>query len=384
MVTWEYPPRVVGGISRHCHGLAKALVQKNQEVHLITLEFPGAPSYEVDEGVYLHRVSIELGHPHFLTWTLLFNHFIEKRVGQIFQDYKPDIIHAHDWLVATSSISMKYYLKTPLVATIHSTEVGRAGGLHSPDSYTINGLEWWVTYEAKRVIVTSEAMRREVLDQFHLPQEKVNVIPNAIDLEKFNLEVDTDRVRSKYALPYEKVVLFVGRLTPQKGAEYLIRAAPMILERHPEAKIVIAGDGWLREDLETLAKRVDKTGKILFTGFLSDRELIEIMLCADVLVVPSVYEPFGIVALEGMAAGVPVVASEIDGLAEIVKNEKTGVTVYPRNSDSIAWGVNRVLSDPGYAKWLSKNAKEYVQKTYNWQITAEKTISLYHEAVSSL
>jgi len=364
MVTWEYPPRVVGGISRHCHGLAKALVQKNQEVHLITLEFPGAPSYEVDEGVYLHRVSIELGHPHFLTWTLLFNHFIEKRVGQIFQDYKPDIIHAHDWLVATSSISMKYYLKTPLVATIHSTEVGRAGGLHSPDSYTINGLEWWVTYEAKRVIVTSEAMRREVLDQFHLPQEKVNVIPNAIDLEKFNLEVDTDRVRSKYALPYEKVVLFVGRLTPQKGAEYLIRAAPMILERHPEAKIVIAGDGWLREDLETLAKRVDKTGKILFTGFLSDRELIEIMLCADVLVVPSVYEPFGIVALEGMA--------------------KTGVTVYPRNSDSIAWGVNRVLSDPGYAKWLSKNAKEYVQKTYNWQITAEKTISLYHEAVSSL
>ena len=382
MLTWEFPPRIVGGISRHCVGLAEALVRGGHEVCLVTLEFPGAPEQEVVNGVEVHRTAIRLGHPDFLSWVFLFNHFMEKKVAEIGGRTGFDVIHIHDWLTAPAGISAKYFTGRPLVATMHSTEVGRSLGLHSPNSFTVDGLEWWATYESKRVIVTSGSMKDEVFNHFRLPPEKVAVIPNAIDTEKYRVEVDRDRVKRLYGVdPHERLVLFVGRLIPQKGVEHLIRAAPNIVQRHKEAKIVIVGDGWQRSHLEGLSRSSGCGWRIRFTGFLPDSELVQLMEVADVLVVPSVYEPFGIVALEGMAAGVPVVTSQVGGLAEIVKHDRTGVYVYPGNPDSITWGVDRVLSDPGYSRWLTHNARDEVQKAYSWEAVAKRTVELYQEVV---
>ena len=383
MLSWEFPPRIVGGIARHCCSLTRALAQRGHEVNLVTLEFPGASAYEEMDGVKIHRVPIELGHPHFLTWVLLFNHFIEKRAAKLCREEKPDIIHAHDWLVSPSAISLKHSLNVPLILTMHSTETGRALGLHSPDSFAIDGLEWWATYEAHRIIVTSGAMKKEVRDHFGLPMEKLVTIPNATDLKRFEVSVDRQSVRRKYLLPHEKMVLFVGRLTPQKGVKYLIQAVPLVLRHHSGAKFVVVGEGWLRDSLENLARSIGYLGKILFTGFLPEHALTEIMVSADVLVVPSIYEPFGIVALEGMAAGTPVVVTQTDGLAEIVKHGQTGLLVYPRNPESIAWGVEQILSNPSYAQRLVNNARGEVRKTYNWDVIAEKTIRVYEEAVDS-
>jgi len=381
MLTWEFPPRIVGGVSRHCFGLAQALAQRGHEIYVITLEFPGTPAYEDMDGVKVYRAAIELGHPNFLTWVLLFNHFMEKLAAQLCRKVKPDIIHAHDWLVSPSAISLKQYVNAPLILTVHSTEVGRAQGLHGPDSFTIDGFEWWATYEALRVIVTSEAMKNEVSSHFKLQRDKIETIPNAVDLKRFEISVDRQRVRRKYVAPYEKMVLFTGRLTPQKGVEYLIHAVPLILQRNPEAKIVIVGEGWLRDGLENLSRSIGHRDKVLFTGFLPERDLEEIMVSADVLVVPSIYEPFGIVALEGMAAGVPVVASRTGGLAEVINHSQTGILVYPRKPESITWGVNQVLSNPNYAQQLIKNAKDELRKNFSWNAVAEKTIKLYEEVL---
>jgi glycogen(starch) synthase len=381
-LTWEFPPRVVGGIARHCEGLAKALVQQNHEVHLFTLDFPGSPNYEEMDGVKVYRASTELGHPNFLTWVLLFNHFLTKRMADVTSTVDFDVMHVHDWLAAFSGISFKHYLKKPMVLTVHSTEVGRAQGLHSPDSFSINGIEWWAMYEADRVIVCSQSMKNEICGHFNLPCDKVEVIPNAIDATKYQISVDRGAVRQRYGVGWgEKLILCVGRLVPQKGTEYFIRAIPRIAKRYPEAKFIIVGEGWSRDILEAEARASGQGRKIQFTGFASDQEVINLMTSADVLVVPSIYEPFGIVALEGMATGVPVVASQVGGLSEVIEHDRTGLFVYPRSPESIAWGIDRILSDPDHAKWLTENAKDKLHKAYSWEAVAMKTVDVYRKVV---
>jgi len=381
-LTWEYPPRVVGGIARHCEGLAKALVNQKHDVHLITLDFPGSPDYEEIDGVKVYRTSTELGHPNFLTWVLMFNHFLSKRMADITKKVDFDVMHVHDWLAAFSGISFKHYIKKPMVLTVHSTEVGRAQGLHSPDSFSINGIEWWSTYEANRVIVCSQSMKKEICNHFNIPEKKVDVIPNAIDIEKYQTSIDRGLVRQRYGVGWgEKLVLCVGRLVSQKGIEYFIRAIPQIARHFPEAKYIIVGEGWSRDSLEAEARASGHATKIRFTGFASDQEVINLMTSADVLVVPSIYEPFGIVALEGMATGVPVVASQVDGLAEIIEHDRTGIFVFPKNPESIAWGIERILSDYDHAKWMTENAKEKLHKAYSWEAVAMKTVEVYKKVI---
>ncbi|MFQ6063927.1 MAG: glycosyltransferase family 4 protein [Candidatus Bathyarchaeia archaeon] len=382
IATWEFPPRIVGGIARHCNGLAKALVHNGHEVHVVTLDFPGTPNYEEVEGVKIYRTATELGHPNFLTWALLFNHFIEKKMADVSREVNFDVVHVHDWLTGFAGISFKHQMKKPLVVTIHGTEIGRAQGLHNPDSFTIDGIEWWTTYEANKIIVTSGSMKGEIQGHFRLPPEKIEIISNGIDPKNYNASVDRSAVRGRYRVsPHEKLILCVGRLVPQKGIEYLIWAVPRIAGRFHEAKFIIVGEGWLRGHLEHIARTTGQQWRIRFTGWIPDQELIALLNSADVLVVPSIYEPFGIVALEGMAAGVPVVASDVGGLAEIVEHERTGILAYSRNPESIAWAVGRVLSDPDHSKWLVQNARETVQKAYSWEAIAMRTAEVYKEVV---
>ncbi len=367
----------MGGIARHVYGLAKSLVTIGNDVGVVTLDFPGVPDYEETEGFKVYRSRTEVGHPNFLNWAFLFNHFLEKRLAVANNDFDFDLIHIHDWLVAPSGIGFKHFLNKPLVCTMHSTEHGRSS-LHDPDSYMIDGMEWWACYEAGRIIVTSNSMKGEICGHFNIPHENVDIIPNAVEVEKYHTDVDRRAVRRRFGVgDHEKLVLYVGRLVPQKGVEYLIRAMPRISWRFPESKFVIVGEGWMRGHLEWLADQSGQRWRTNFTGFISDEDLIALTKGADVMVVPSVYEPFGIVALEGMAAGVPVVASQVGGLAEVVEHDKTGVWAYPRSPDSIAWGVERVLSDTGYRDWLVKNATEAVKSRFSWEAVAKQTVEVY-------
>jgi glycosyltransferase involved in cell wall biosynthesis len=381
-LSWEYPPRVIGGLARHAEGLSKAMASLGHEVHVVTLDFPGAPYEEEEHPLYVHRVPVDQPAPTFHTWVLLFNHFFEKRVGQLAKKYgPPDIIHVHDWLTAPAGVASKHLLRVPLVMTFHSTESLRTSSSHSPESAMVGGLEWWGSYEAARVIAVSEWMRSEVVSEFKVPPNKVTEIPNAVDMAKFEKKVDIGATRTKWKVqPGEKLITAVGRLTSQKGFDYLIRALAVVQQSIPDSKLLVMGDGYMRGELEALAKGEGVAARTTFAGFVSDDDLVDAMKSSDMVAIPSRFEPFGIIALEAMAAGVPVLVSRVGGLAEIVENDVDGLEVDPDSPSSIAKATVRLLSDRALASRLAAKAREKVE-AYSWERSAAKTLEVYEAAI---
>jgi len=382
MLTWEFPPRIIGGISPHVYYLSKNLAKNHMKVYVVTCDFPGAPDHETVDGVEVFRIdSYKNPSPDFASWVYLMNMNMQKEAAAIARSLGGvDIFHAHDWLVANAGIGLKHIFRKPLLATIHSTEIGRRNGLHSDYERMIHETEAWLTYEAWRVICCSNYMVSHVKWAFGLPEDKLVMIPNGVDAREYAKgALDLSQFRQRFALPEEKMVLYVGRLVYEKGIQILISAVPKILEK-VNAKFVIVGNGYMKEPLSEQVKRMGLAHKVLFTGFVDDETLRNLQKCADVSVVPSLFEPFGIVALEAMAAKSPVVVSDTGGLSEIVEHGVTGVKVYP-NPDSLAWGVTRVLLDENYANRLRENAYRMVVEKFNWEKISQQTKDLYERVL---
>jgi glycosyltransferase involved in cell wall biosynthesis len=384
MLTWEFPPRIIGGISPHVYYLSKSLARNDVKVYVVTCDFPGAAQHEIVDGVEVFRIdSYKNPSPDFATWVYLMNVNMQKEAAALVNSVggKVDVFHAHDWLVANAGIGLKHVFRKPLLVTIHSTEIGRRNGIHFDYERMIHETEAWLTYEAWKVICCSDYMVSHVRWAFGLPEDKVVMIPNGVNAEEYaKTEKDhLSRFRGKFALPEEKIVLFVGRLVYEKGVHVLINAVPKVLEK-VKAKFIIVGNGYMKEQLSNLVKNRGLAHKVLFTGFVDDETLRKLQKCADVSVVPSLFEPFGIVALEAMAAKSPVVVSDTGGLSEIVEHDVTGVKVYANNPDSLAWGITRVLLNDAYANRIKTNAYEKVQEKYNWNKIAQRTKAVY-EAV---
>jgi len=385
MFTWEFPPRIIGGISPHVYYLSKNLAKTGTKIYVVTCDFPGAPKYEVIDGVEVFRIdSYKNPSPDFATWVYLMNVNMQKEAAALVNslDEPVDIFHAHDWLVATASIGLKHVFRRPLIATIHSTEIGRRNGIHLDYEKMIHETEAWLSYEAWRVICCSNYMVSHVQWAFGLPADKMRMIPNGVEVEPYTKykHEELSSFRSKFALPDEKIVLFVGRLVYEKGIHILVNAMPKVLEK-VNAKFVIVGNGYMKEQLSNIINHRGLAKKVIFTGFVDDETLKKLQICADVSVVPSLFEPFGIVALEAMAAKSPVVVSDTGGLSEIVEHNVTGVKVYPDNSDSLAWGIIRVLTDGMYARLLRDNAYKNIRKKYDWNIIAQHTKIVYEDVL---
>ena len=385
MLSWEYPPRIVGGISPHVSELSRQLSERGIEVHVVTKVTPLAPDEEVEpSGVRVHRVHLQDTPNDFLHEIQLLNQATDLRVRKLLEDWRPGgeptIFHAHDWLSLDAARELKYEYKLPIVATIHATESGRHGGIFNDTSKYIHEQEYWLTYEAWRIIVCSEFMKQEVVRLFNVPNDKVDVIFNGVDPSKFEFDwsaADRAAHRSKLALPEEKVVLYVGRFVREKGIHVLLNAASAVLAEEPNTKFLIVGGGH-RERFEKFVHWAGLQEKVLFTGFMADRALHMLYRCADVAVFPSLYEPFGIVALEAMAAGAPVVASDAGGLREVVQNDETGTLCYANNTGSLAWAILKVLRDPVRAQALEIKARVRLKTDFDWGHIAERTIEIYH------
>ncbi len=379
-MTWEYPPNIVGGLSIHCKGLAEALAKIGEEVDVITV----GDRDEVINGVNIYRVSPPY-HSHFLTRILLMAEELEKKVGIVDKDY--DVIHCHDWMTHFVGANLKHNRKIAYVQSIHSTEMGRCGGINSEDSSLIHHLEWLSTYESCQVITVSRALKEEVCSIFSTPWDKVNVIYNGINPEEFDLNLSYEEKinfrRSIGVHDNEIMLLYVGRLTYQKGVEYLIRAMPILLSKY-NIRLVIAGNGDMANYLKDLCNWLNVGHKVNFLGFVNGERLKYLYNSADLTVIPSIYEPFGIVALEAMASGCPVVASSVGGLREIIQHEYNGIWVYPGNPESIAWGVSRVLDDEGLRNYIVKNAKKDAYTKYSWINIAKETVKVYKKAIEMM
>lgn len=384
MLSWEYPPRIVGGISPHVYDLSQQLVRQGIEVHVVTKHTPLAPDEEVEpSGVNVHRVHLAETPNDFVHEIQLLNDATEERVRELLEDWRPGgqptVFHAHDWLSLDAARTLKYEYSLPVIATVHATEEGRNQGIHNEMQRYIHEQEYWLTYEAWRVIVCTEYMKGEVGRSFDVPDDKIDVIYNGVVASKFEFEwTDEERTawRSKFALPGEKIVMYVGRFVREKGIHVLLNAASAILAVQPDAKFVIVGGG-NRAQFESFVRWYGLTGKVLFTGFMSGRNLLQTYRVADVAVFPSLYEPFGIVALEGMAAGAAVVSSDAGGLREVVRHDETGTLHFAGDPGSLAWAVLKVLGDPERAERLKANARERLKTDFDWAHIATKTIDVY-------
>ncbi|MEI3434644.1 MAG: glycosyltransferase family 4 protein [Clostridia bacterium] len=383
MLTWEYPPRIVGGIARVVNDLSKRLIKDGHDVYVVTYREGSTPYYENDKGVHVYRVDNYMINPNnFIDWIMQLNFNMVAKVNELIaKGEKFDVIHAHDWLVAYAAKTLKNSYDLPLVSTIHATEAGRNGGIHDEVQRYINDTEWMLTYESSEVIVNSKFMKNDLQRLFGLPYEKINVVANGINSTAYSgVEKDYD-FRRQYAADNEKIILFMGRLVYEKGVQHLISAMPKILENYHDAKLVIAGKGGMLDELKAQVEAMGLGQKVYFTGYLNAKQVSKMYKCADVSVFPSTYEPFGIVALEAMLAGVPTVVSDVGGLNEIVEHGVDGMKSYAGNPNSLADSILELLFNPQLCESISKKAKTKVKNEYSWTKIAQDTHFIYQKAI---
>jgi glycogen synthase len=379
MLSWEYPPLLVGGLGRHVHALAGALARAGHDVTVVTRHAPGALLEEQSEGVRVIRAPedtprYEVAGGDMLAWATAFNHALTRAALRAVRGKRFDAVHAHDWLAAHAAMTLRDHLGVPLVATVHATESGRhQGWLPAAHNRTIDDIERWLCAEADRVIVCSEYMRGEVTRHFDVPAGRTEVVRNGVDGLRWRARPRAvAAARLTYAGDDGPLVSFAGRLVYEKGVQHLLAAAPALRDRFPGLRVVIAGDGPYRRELELLAEPW-----VTFAGFLTGHDLTALMAASDCYVVPSIYEPFGMVALEAAAAGTPVAVAATGGLAEIVEHGVTGVHFPPGDPVALAGAVTGVLGDRGYARALALEARARVIDDYNWPAIAEQTVAVY-------
>ncbi len=414
MLSWEYPPHVIGGLGAHVASLVPALARAGVRVHVVTPRWAGGQAIESSSpsrskskrgsseerldrlastiqddlsSVVVYRVDPpdEPGGD-FFSLAEKTNAKLEQQAHRLYEEFGNfDLIHAHDWLVEFAAAALKHAHKTPLLATVHATERGRGQGHLSGDGPNrINRVEWQLTYEAWRVICASRYMAEEVRSYFQVPSDKVDVVPNGVDVTPFDEldQHDLAEFRLRWAKKGQPIVFSVGRLVQEKGAQVLVEAAPLVLAQVPSAKFIVAGTGSMGDYLKRRVWELGISDQVAIAGFVSDTDRDRLLKVADVAVFPSVYEPFGIVALEAMAAKCPVVVSQVGGLAEVVEPGVTGLAVRPGNVQSLAWGILETLQFPAAARARAKAAYRVVKENYNWDKIAEETIQVYERIVN--
>ncbi|KIL41010.1 hypothetical protein SD70_10020 [Gordoniibacillus kamchatkensis] len=387
MLSWEFPPMKVGGLSAHVEALSRELAAQGTEVHVVTCHADGAPAHEEANGVQVHRVrTYQSGSLTFMEWVMQLNLAMYDYVRTLNRRFGPfDLLHAHDWLVGEAAVQLKRECGLPLIATIHATEHGRNHGLHTDLQRSIHAQERELAQEAELVIGCSRYMEREIRELFGIAEHKLTVIPNGVFLPAAPADPQQERaaVQAAFAGPGERIVFFVGRLVREKGAHVLLESAPLVLEHCPQAVFVIAGKGPALEELRALAESLGVSSKVRFAGYIDDETRNRLYRCAAVSVFPSLYEPFGIVALEAMAAGAPLVVSGTGGLQEIVDHERDGFTVLPGDRASLAHHLIRMLRDEPSAAAMAAQAMRKVAERFGWARIASLTADAYERLPNS-
>lgn len=386
MVSWEYPPVVIGGLGRHVHHLSTALAAAGHDVVVLSRRPSGTDpsthpsSDEISEGV---RVIAAAQDPHEFTfgadmmaWTLAMGHAMIRgglslKKPRSNRAWRPDVVHAHDWLVAHPAIGLAEFYDVPMVSTIHATEAGRhSGWVYGALSRQVHAIESWLVRESDSLITCSASMRDEITELFGPGLAEITVIRNGIDAARWPFAARRHRTG-----PPE--LLYVGRLEYEKGVHDVIAALPRIRRTHPGTTLTIAGDGTQQDWLVEEARKHRVLKATSFVGRVDHAELLRLLHRADAAVLPSHYEPFGLAALEAAAAGAPLVTSNIGGLGEAVINGQTGLSCPPRDVTRLAAAVRAVLDNPDAAQRRARAARRRITSDFDWHTVAEQTAQVY-------
>ncbi|HEY4896370.1 MAG TPA: glycosyltransferase family 4 protein [Solirubrobacteraceae bacterium] len=388
LLSWEYPPVIEGGLARHVRKLAEALVRQGVTVDVLTrgtrAEATGLDSGpELRGGVNVHRVR-EPSWPRdldrFVAWVERMNEDMLRAGEALASEHTYDLIHGHDWLVAPASSALADRLELPYITTIHATEHGRhQGWVANPPQSHIHSVERRMARRADRVIVCSYYMRGHVADIFDIDERRVAVIPNGVDPSELRPGGDLARMRAEYAAPEEKLVLLVGRLVYEKGFQLALDALPGVIESVGGVRFLVAGSGTHEAELKAQAQRLGLDDHGTFVGWIGDDVLHSLYRIADLCVVPSIYEPFGLVALEAMASGCPCIVADTGGLREVVpKGEKVGLRFNGGDAEHLGVMIERLLIDDELRDRLVTEASEHVL-LFDWDDIAGRTRGIYDE-----
>jgi glycogen(starch) synthase len=381
MLSWEYPPSSAVGIAAHVEGLARAEADAGHEVVMITRRLAATVADEIVHGIRVLRVESEM------PWlpdqrvgaTASANHAFVAATTQL-GDWRPEVIHAHDWEVAWAADVLGALFDVPIVTTFHGTERGRNGGhLPAGEATDVNSVEWWQAFRSKRVIASTRVMARELIGSFELHPDHVKRVPGGIDPSWWQtIGPDEPAIRQRGHL-----VLAWGRVQYEKGFQVLARAIGALRHRIAGIECMIAGRGSYLPELQSQIDIAGVGNIIQVPGYLPDDDLRSLIHNAGCVVIPSLYEPFGVVALEALAAEAPLIVADTGGLAELVGGTGSALLFEPGNAAELADCIERVLFDTALADEMVRRGRELLQATYTFDAIAARTVMVYREAIES-
>jgi len=403
MFGWEFPPHNSGGLGTACLGLSRALSQESELIFVLPKKIPTATSrsrmvyadQNTEENVTFRHIDTILA-PYVTEESYRYEHgkviksvaldeygtsLMDEvkryalRARKIAKEESFDIIHAHDWLSFLAGLEARRVSGKPLVIHVHATEIDRTGGQGA--NQDIFDIEHHAMHEADAIITVSEWTKKTIVEHYNIDPRKVEVVHNGIDTRDWpdpNIDFDALKRAGK------KIVLFLGRITIQKGPEYFVRAAKMVAEHNKDAVFVVAGSGDMESQMLKEIAALGLGDRFIFTGFIRGDEATAMFRAAHVFVMPSVSEPFGITPLEAIVNGTPVIISKQSGVAEVVDH---ALKVDFWDVDEIANMILCTLNYDSLSQTLLSNSSQEV-KRITWESAAQKCISLYEKVLSPL
>lgn len=365
--SWEslYAERI-GGLSNATTYLAQELAKTN-EVHFFTR---GTHDFTF-LGVHYHTVNPQGNN--IVEYCHNMSHDLVARFKE-FDSPSFDILHFHDWHV-TEALHMLQDRNT--IFTYHSTEFGRNGDQHGDwwEYHEISGKEWYAGLIAKHVTTVSNVLREEIMRLYNVPDWKIQVYPNGVIPEQFDVILDQGEVKQQLGIhPYAPTILFIGRMSTQKGPDILIDSLQQVHSENWGMEVIMAGDGGMRPWLESTAR--NRNLPVRFTGYISDSQYVRLLKAADLVVIPSRNEPFGIVLPEAWSAGKGVVACDVGGLHENIESYQNGIKVAPNAAD-LGRGICEALRDPAQLHRYGRTGQAKAYREFNWTRISEKIDRMY-------
>lgn len=383
MLSWEYPPHIIGGLARHVHALTTELAKRNQEIHVLTSKPYDSQQYEKQGNVHIHRVNPINDHdPDFLSWMAGLNLAVIEEALNIAKYIKFDAVHTHDWMTGPAAEFISKTMDIPLIATIHGTEFGRTKGIFSELQEFISKKENELCHSADELIVCSDFMKAEVISLFKVPKNKITVIPNgALPEKEEKLEFDIEEIYP--FITGRKMVFSIGRIVKEKGFQTLIAAAELLKHKADDLCFVVAGNGPLLDGYRDKVKELGLDGFFHFIGFVNEGIRTSLLRRADLAVFASSYEPFGLAAAEALSEGVPTVVAKTGGMQTLVEDFKTGFYMHPGNEKSLVHIINWTLENEALADEIGRNGMLSVNEKFSWAQNAKTTDTLYKKMISN-
>lgn len=378
MFGWEHPPFNSGGLGVACRGLLRAFYRKGVDVTFVLPK-----KVNIDEPykvLFANSVGSDISDPYMSAYASFSKNLfvaVDLYAAQALKlaaQLEFDIIHAHDWLSFKAALAVKNFTNKPFIAHVHATEIDRTTGHPNPEIYA---REYEGVQAADKIISVSAFTKNTLVEHYGVNPEKVEVVHNGIDACDYCTDLVAADGLWKLKKAGYKFILFVGRITIMKGVDYFVWAASLIAELNPKVKFIVAGSGDMEGEIMNLVAKLGLSDRFIFTGFLRGRQLSEVFALADLFVMPSVSEPFGLTPLESLLHQTPVIISKQSGVSEVLDH---ALKCDYWDTEELADKMLSVIKYKSLKADLSKNGHSQA-KQINWDKAAEKCIKIYQKYV---